>query len=254
MKKHKVRLRLKTRIERNRKRKALLFKITALLILLVVLGFAVNKISRFLLTSPIFNVKSIDVSGNTLVSQTAILDCLDFCRKNIFRLNLKKTETQLTEKFPALKKVYIKRRLPNKIISKIEEKIPLAEIAVSNNRIGIDEHLNVFVVPKSYRQLPRISENLTLEYKSVCLKFLKNIRELPVYKNITAVTATSVDDIVFFMNNGCKVCIGSSENSENKINYLEKVFTNLEIEGKKAQYINMRDFTDENKEIIIKAK
>ena len=40
----------------------------------------------------------------------------------------------------------------------------------------------------------------------------------------------------------------------NKKKLNEKVIADLETKGKKAQYINMRDFTDENKEIIVRAK
>ena len=254
MKKHRVRVRLKAKVERSKKRKNLVIKITTIVILLAVLGFAVNKISKFLLTYPIFNVKSIEVKGIGITDKAAVLSYLDFEGKNIFLLKLKSRELQLKEKFTAVKNIKISRRLPSKIIAEIEERIPLAETKVSNKRVGIDENLKLFVLPESFRTLPKIADDLTAENKTACLKFLKNISDLPVHKEISGITAVSPDDIVFFIGDKCKVCIGSSQNVESKISYLEKVIADLETKGKKAQYINMRDFTDENKEIIVRAK
>ena len=101
MGKHKVRLRLKVKIEKSQKIRNILLKITAILIILAVSGFVVNKTARFLLTSPVFNVKSIEVRGAGIIEKDAILNCLAFCGKNIFLLKLKKTESQLTEEFVA---------------------------------------------------------------------------------------------------------------------------------------------------------
>ena len=254
MKKHRVRVRLKTKIERSKKRKNLLMKITAVIVLFAVLGFAVNKISKFLLTSPIFNVKSIEVKGIDITDKSAVLSYLDFEGKNIFLLKLKSRELQLKEKFPVVKYVKISKRLPNKIIAEIEERIPLAETKILNKRVGIDENLKLFVLPDSYKVLPKITDNLTTENKTACLKFLKNVSDLPVLKEINGITAVSPDDIVFFIGDNCKVCIGAAQNVESKISYLEKVIADLETKGKKAQYINMRDFSDEYKEVIVRAK
>ncbi len=254
MKKHRVRVRLKAKIERSKKRKNLLLKITAVIALVTVLGFAVNKISKFLLTSPIFNVKSIEVKGIGITDKSAVLNYLDFEGKNIFLLKLKSRELQLKEKFPAIKDVKIGKWIPNKVIAEIKERIPLAETKVSNKRVGIDENLKLFVLPENYRVLPKITDNLPMENKTACLKFLKNVSDLPVHKEITGITAVSPDDIIFFIGDNCKICIGPAQNVESKISYLEKVIADLETKGKKAQYINMRDFSDEYKEVIVRAK
>ncbi|MFH0947383.1 MAG: FtsQ-type POTRA domain-containing protein [Elusimicrobiota bacterium] len=254
MRKHRVRVRLKTKIERSKKRKTVLIKTTVVIVLFTVLSFAVNKISKFLLTSPIFNVKSVEIKGNDITDKSAVLSYLDFDGKNIFLLKLENTGVQLEEKFLAIKNIKINRHLPNKIIAEIGERIPLAEITVQNKRVGIDENLKLFVLPENYRVLAKISDNLTLENKTACLKFLKDVSGLPVYKEIKGITAVSPDDIIFFIENDCKICIGAVQNIEQKISYLEKVLADLETKGKKAQYINMRDFSGEYKEIVVRAK
>lgn len=254
MRKHKVRIRLKTKIERSKKRKYLLLKTTAIIAIFTVLGFAVNKTSKFLLTSPIFNVKLIDVKGSEITDKPAVLSYLDFIGKNIFSLKLKNRELQIREKFPSVKNVKINRRFPDKIAAEIIERTPFAETKVSDKRIGVDENLKLFVLPESYRQLPKITENLTPENKTACLKFLKEASNLPISKEINGITAVSPDDIIFFIGDNCKVCIGAPQNIEQKISYLEKVLADMETKGKKAQYINMRDFTNEYKDVVVRSK
>jgi len=254
MRKNRVKIRLKTRIERSKKRRKILLGITATLFILAVLGFAVNKVSKILLTYPIFNVKSTVVKGSDVTDETAVLSYLDFSGKNIFALKLGIAESQLKERFPSIKEVKVHRRLPNGIVAEIEDRIPLAETKVSDKRIGIDEYFKSFVLPENYRALPKMSDSLTTENKTACLKFLKSVSGMPISKEINGITAVSPDDIVFFIKDDCKVCIGGAKNVEKKIFYLSKVLADLETKGKKAQYINMRDFSDDYKDIIVRAK
>jgi cell division septal protein FtsQ len=179
---------------------------------------------------------------------------LDFNGKNIFRLKLKKAESQLKEKFSNVRDVSIGRYLPGRIVVKISERIPLAEVKVSDKRIGIDEYLKVFILPVDYRVLPKLSENMTIENKTACVKFLKEVSGLPIYKSITGVTALAPDDLIFFFEDNCKICMGLPEDIAYKVTYLEKVLTDLEMKGKKAEYINMRDFSKEHKEVVLRTK
>ncbi|MFH1540488.1 MAG: FtsQ-type POTRA domain-containing protein [Elusimicrobiota bacterium] len=252
MGKHRVRVRHKVKIGRNKKRKKILVKVTLVIILFCALSFAINKVSMFLLTSSIFDIKLVEIKGNNIIDKSVVLNCLDFNGKNIFLLKLKNKESQLKEEFAVIKNVKINRWFPNKIIVEIEERIPLAEILTPNKRVGIDENLKLFVLSENYTVLTKISDDLTLENKIVCLRFLKEILNLPVYKKIKEITAISPNDVVFFIENNCKVCIGNEQNVEQKISYLEKVLSDLETKGKQAQYINMRDFSDENKEVVIR--
>ena len=254
MKKHKIKTRLKTKIEQSKRRKRIWLKSTATFVLLFILGFVVNKTSKFLLTSPIFNVKSTEVRENDILPKSVILDYLDFDEKNIFSLKLKSTETQLKENFAVISDVEINRCLPNGIVVKIIERVPVAEIKVSDKRVGIDEHLVSFVLPDNYTLLPKISDDLTTENKTACLKFLKNVFHLSIYKEITGITSAAVDYIVFFIGDNCKICIGTPDNMEQKILYLGKVLSDLETKGEKAQYINMRDFSNEHREVVVMPK
>ena len=57
---------------------------------------------------------------------------------------------------------------------------------------------------------------------------------------------------MFFLPGNCRVCIGSPVDVDYKITYLEKVLADLELKGEKAKYINMRDFSDEYREIVLR--
>lgn len=251
MKRYRVKIRHKTKIEQDKKRKNIAVKIITSFVIITVLGFAAGGIVKFLLTSPFFNVKSIEIEGNNIVAESAVFEYLDFRGKNIFQLKLGKIKS-LLEEIPAVKEVSIKKRLPGKIVAKITERIPLAEREIAKKRIGIDEYLKMFVLPQSYRPIPNIDKNLVLENKQACMVFLKNVCGLPIYKNIKSVTARSPDDVEFFLEGNCKICIGSPADIDYKITYLEKVIADLEVKGEKAKYINMRDFSDEYKEIVLR--
>jgi len=252
MKKYRRRIRLKTKIEKGRKYKNIVVWTTLILGTSFLLSIAVNKTSKYLLTSSYFNVKSIEIKGNNIIQKNSILEYLNLYNKNIFKSKLNKYELQLKEKFLAVKDVYIRRRIPNRIVVNIIERIPLAEYKAFDKRIGIDEYLKLFVLPGSYAILPKISENLNEENKAACISFLKNVIGFPIYKKIKAVTSTATDDVIFFLEDNCKVCVGMPDNIDFKINYLEKVFSDLETKGKKAEYVNMRDFSEDYKEIIVK--
>src|SRR3989339_38243 len=254
MKRYRRRIRLKTKVEKSRRYKNIIVWTTLLLAAMLFVSFIVNKSSKCLLTSPFFNVKSIEVKGNNIVEKNSVIEYLNLYNKNIFRPKFKKTEIQLKEKFLAIKDVYVKRRIPNKIVVEIIERVPLAEYKVAEKRVGIDEYLKLFVLPDDYRILPKISENINTDCKTACLMFLKNVNAFSIYKKIKAVTSTASDDVTFFLDDNCKVCIGLPDNIDNKINYLEQVFSDMETKGEKAEYINMRDFSDEHKEIIVKTK
>lgn len=252
MKRYRVKIRHKTKVEQDKKRKNIAVKVVASLIITAILCFAVSQTAKFLLTSPVFNVKLTKVEGNNIIAESTVLEYIDFGGKNIFKLKLGKIESLLEEKFPAIKKVSIKRRLPGKIVAKITERIPLAEREIAEKRVGIDEYLKMFVLPQNYKSIPSIDKNLVLENKQACIAFLKNVCSLPIYKNIKSITARSTDDIEFFLSGNCKICIGSPADIDLKITYLEKVLADLEIKGERAKYINMRDFSDEYKEIVLR--
>ncbi|MBN1383545.1 MAG: FtsQ-type POTRA domain-containing protein [Elusimicrobia bacterium] len=254
MKRYKVKIRYKTKVERYKKRKDIAIKIIVSLAVIIALFFAGSRAVKFLLTSPIFNVKLIEVRGNNIIAESEVLGYIDFNGKNIFQLKIGKVESLLREKFPAIESINIKRRLPDKIAAKIIERVPLVERKIAKKRIGIDEYLKMFVLPQDYKLLPSITKDLALENKKACLEFLKRVSGLPIYKNIKSITANAPDDIIFFLSDNCRVCIGMPVDVDYKITYLERVLADLEVKGERAEYINMRDFSDEYKEIVLRTQ
>jgi len=101
-KRNKVRVRLKTKITNNKKRRKVVLVVTLLFALIAGAAFSANRISKFLLTSSIFNVKSTEIKGNEIVGAKAVSDYLDFQGKNVFCINLKKSELLLKERFPVI--------------------------------------------------------------------------------------------------------------------------------------------------------
>jgi len=254
MKKYKVPVRMKAQVTNSRKRRKILLFVTVLIGLLAGGGFFTNRISKFLLTSPVFNVKLIKVTGNEIIDESVVSDYLNLKGKNTFSLNPKKSEIQLMERFPVIKDVSIAKRIPSSLIVRVTERVPLAESRINANRVGTDEKLKSFAISAGFRKLPELPDSISIENKAACVMFLKSICDLPIYRNICNITAGSPNDIVLFFKGDKKVLIGSPENSELKMAYLEQIISDLEAKGKNFDYINMKDFSVNYKEATVKLK
>jgi len=254
MKKYKVKVRLKTKITKSRNRRKILLAATVLIGLIAGGGFFANRISKFLLTSQIFNVKSTEVTGNEILDAMAVSDYLDFKGKNIFCIKTDKSEMLLKERFPVIKDVSIRRGIPSSLIVNITERVPIAESRIQDKRVGMDEKLKLFAISAGFKKLPELPDNIPVKNKVACVIFLKSICDLPLYRNICNITAGSPDGIVLFFKDNGKVFIGSPENSELKMAYLEQIISDLEAKGKNFDYINMKDFSADYKEATVKVK
>lgn len=254
MKKYRVKVRMRTKVSTGRKRRKILIAVTAVLALAAGGAFFTGRISKFLLTSPIFNVKLVFVSGNEIIDASAVSDYLALKGKNLFSVKPKKTEMLLRDRFPVIKKVVVSRRIPASISVKISERVPIAESIIQNNRVGMDEKMKSFALSSGFRKLPELPDNISVESKAACVAFLKSICDLPIYRSILNIAANSPKEIVIFFKDNKRVFIGSPENSGLKMTYLEQIISDLEAKGKNFDYINMKDFSQDYKEATVKLK
>lgn len=98
--------------------------------------------------SPVFQIQEIRISGNEKVEKTNIENLIQnqiisnfkFLKtKSIWLINLKKINNSLLENFPQIAKVNLKRKFPNTLEVKIEEKKPIAIFCQNDNYFLIDE-------------------------------------------------------------------------------------------------------------------
>ncbi len=116
-----------------------------MIVLLFVLMFAFSMSA--VLVSDLFNVKYIEVTGNDRVTKSSILNTVDkngdiLRNKNIFMFSKKDVEEKI-KKNPYIDVVEVDRKLPNKIVVKIQEKEIFVTLRNGDNYCYIDREGNL---------------------------------------------------------------------------------------------------------------
>lgn len=113
----------------------------------------------FVSHSPRFNLTRIDIEGNHKVSEKEILEKakLDL-GNNIFRMNLGQIEDFIRED-KRIKDVWIKRKLPSRILIQVEEKKPTLWINLPDGLYGLSQDQEIIPLGKEDfgRDLPVVT-------------------------------------------------------------------------------------------------
>lgn len=117
-------------IKRNRKVKTI---IKLILLLAVIVGLII-----YLMLSPIFNIKNINVEGNASISSEQIISLSKVQKEtNLFKVSNKDTTASIKEN-PYVKSVEIRRTLPDTITFVITERIPTYMLEYGGSYAYID--------------------------------------------------------------------------------------------------------------------
>ena len=113
--------------------------------------FAMALIMLIFISSPIFSVRHIEITGNSTLTTTYILNTMNIHEnKNILYINTRGAKNRLLRN-PYVRNVSIERHLPNRIIINVQERI--ARGYVEDRRLGlfllIDEYGRVLEVTNS---------------------------------------------------------------------------------------------------------
>lgn len=112
-----------------------LSRIVAISIIIIALVLLIQRIMFFLKRTQIFSINNIIIKGNKVLSINEILETGKIVNvKNIFAINLKKLEENLIL-HPRIRKVSVKRKLPNLLYIFIEERKPVALINIKKDML-----------------------------------------------------------------------------------------------------------------------
>jgi cell division septal protein FtsQ len=165
------------------------YKIFLLFILLIFLSTFNPLELNFSSTSntSFFNIKSIEVENNTLVSKEKIINNLsNILDKNIFLLQKKEIKEPL-KKINYLEKVDVKKIYPNKILIKVSETKPLAILLKNKKKFIIDSSSNLILVKEkdNFNDLPQVfGEGAEINFLYFINLLKKNnfpLREVKIY-------------------------------------------------------------------------
>ncbi|MCX7902970.1 MAG: FtsQ-type POTRA domain-containing protein [Caloramator sp.] len=191
-----------------------------------------------IMKSSFFNIKTINVVGNYLVSTEEIIALSDTLEKNIFLISKAKIAERIMNN-PYIEKVTINRKLPSTLVIRIDEKKVKGVLKLNNLFVNIDDngrmiqaldtfpHDKVFVIEginvKEYIPNEYVSKdkNILISLKEV-LKVCEYTKEL----GIISVDLRDLENIKFKTNGSLIINVGDCSNLDYKLGYARTIIKN----------------------------
>lgn len=205
---------------------------------LVIIVFSI----AFLLTSSIFNIKTITVTGNVRVSQQEIIRLSDLSyQQNIFRINTKNTMKSIFQN-PYIKKIKINRALPNVINIDIIERKPLVLVPYVGSYLFVDQEGIVVEINSSIKDLKlpiinglkfntfKLGEEIMLEDKQqleIMVRLINEITNTGINQEISEINTADILNIKLLTKNGIKINLGDASDIENKLPLAKAILQDL---------------------------
>lgn len=219
------------RLKQQRKKKAnrrLIFYLSIFFFLISIIVY---------LQSPLSNVKTIEVTGNTLLTDEEVIDLSGLTTStNVWSLNKKKSRKQM-EEHPAIQEVHVKRSLPRTVQIEVEE---LTHIGY------VQEEKTAYPVLLNGQVLTSMEVNLTGDApllvgftdEEMLERMAAELAEVPtsIYNLISEVHWVPTEDnaykITLYMNDGF-IVYGTLRNFANKMEVYPSIIAQLD-EGVKG--------------------
>ncbi len=218
----------------NKKRRRIKRIIKAIIVLLIIIAGCI-----FAFTSPMFNIKSIEVKGNEQVSSNTI-ESLSGLKEdeNIFRF-LKVIVKQSIKKEPYIENVEIKRILPGTVQISVEERTKKFSIKNLNNYAIINSQGYILEISQEPRNLPIIDGIITEEEQieagnrledsdllkvEVAIKIMDTFKDNDLDKLVTSINLEDDNDCIVTMESEQKtIHLGNKSNLSNKVIYVQAI-------------------------------
>ena len=235
----------KNKKKKNNKKKNLVkffVKWTSILLLLV--GTII-----FILTTPMFNIKNININGIEYLTEEQILSLSELNKnENIFK-NSKSKISEKIKQNPYVESVIIKRALPDTLNINIKERKRSYMLNFVNGYVYIDTQGYILEISEEKLEVPIISGYKTQEEKIVegnrleiedlenlnnVLKITKSLEEIEISKNIiTNIDISNKEDYTVYIESEKKMIhFGDISNLNNKILYVKAMIdSEKNIEG-----------------------
>lgn len=234
------------KILKKQKRRSKMLKALSLLILVIV-GLV------FALVSPIFNIKEITVKNNNQIPEETIISLSKIKQgENIFKLNKNYIKREI-ETNPYIKNVTIERKIPNKVVINIEERVKTFNIEYLNGYAYINNQGYILEIAEEKTDLPVIKGISTeqeqivernrlnkqdLEKLETVIQIINICKDYEIDTKITGVDISDKNNYIIYMEGEKKtIYLGDSSNLSNKMLYVPAILQeNSKKEG--TIYVN----------------
>jgi len=237
-----------------------IFRVLKLTLLAVTLLFSGYGIYKFLNCSAYFRIEKIKIEGNQDISGKEIESVLGIKKgDNIFKVRLKQAKKRLRN-LRQIKEINIHRNFPDKIVLKITERAPIAEIgredSVHSNKVELIDREGITFLGKA-RDLPIILGAKDSVKKKEVVSFLAKLMavDFQFYKKISYIDGNNPRKIKLKMDQAVLIWGPVGKETENqlekKLTYLNLVLQDLLRNSKTFNYLDLRFLKEGKGEIIV---
>ncbi len=227
----------------NKAKKRVFFILKLIISLLLLTGVGV-----FFATSPMFNIKNINVYGNEHVSTEQIISLSQIqLETNIYKLLLPRIEENIKEN-AYIESVKISRKLPNEINIEVVERTPQYMLKFGNAYVYLSSQGYILEISEEKLNVPIITGYTTkeedlvsgnrlnqedLKKLDIVLKITKAATSNEIYADISEINITDINNFILIMPGKDKTAqLGDSTSLDDKIAVLKQmVIKNEGIKG-----------------------
>lgn len=236
------------------------FRILRLTLLSVILLFSAYEIYKFLINSPYFKIKQIEIKGNHEINENHILSLLNIKKgENIFKTKLTKAKTGLRS-LKEIKDIDIHRNFPDKIVVRITERVPIAELDEGGNghsdKVQLIDKEGVTFLGKA-RRIPKILGAKDSTRRQEVVDFLAKLTgvDSQFYEKISYIDANNPRKVELKIDQALVIWgpVGKETETalEKKLAYLNLVMNDLLKNAKTFNYLDLRYLKEGKGEIIV---
>ncbi len=198
------------------------------------------------LHSPYFSIKEFEVSGNQRVETEEVLARCALTHPNIFAFDVDKAQ-KLVESHPWIKSASLKRKLPDKILVSVTERVPVAFAPMGDVMWLLDEEGRV--LGQDCGDWPTLAGLSGIEGDLspgafIGDEYMVGLRVLgglgPLSKRRLAEINVQGGDCTLILDDGCVVLFGAGTVDRNKILLLDSILADLDADGLIAERIDLR--------------
>ncbi|MBR3003239.1 MAG: FtsQ-type POTRA domain-containing protein [Clostridia bacterium] len=212
----------------------------------------------FALTSPLFNVKEIEVENNNVLTKEKIVSLSRLNKEeNIFRFLKSDIEKYIKEE-PYIENVKIKRELPSTVKIEVQERNRDFALRILNSYAYINNQGYILEITEDSLGLPIIDgvetpeediqpgkrlNNNDLKKLEVAIQIMKIAKENEIDSKISGIDISDKNEYILYLATEKKTAhLGDSSNLPTKILYIKEIMENYETGKEGTIYVN-GDFT-----------
>ncbi len=196
--------------------------------------------------SPIFHIKNIEVIQNRqCINNEEILEDKAIVGEKIFKINSVAVTKSLSQKYPCIKSIVVKKIFPNKL--KIEVQVSEAVTKIENTNFSLtDEGLVVesqatqsmptlYIPPDSSLKLGQKIDDESVLFAAKLASFLNKSDYLA-----TRIRVIDSNNIVAYSQNDLVVLFSTKKSAQLQVDSLQLVLSKAKIDGTKIAKIDLR--------------